>query len=145
MSTAVLPPDRVVARAFGGAVLRDCKKQGPASHDGDGIRYVFVPDDAGPMVRYALDVEKRGPAPQAVKAYLDGSDDDVLRRWTALEVLAKLLDMPSAVALKRLGDDRRLALDAFDCELDGLAIFVQRRDTPDAFVAVGRKILPTNT
>jgi hypothetical protein len=111
----------VVARAFGGLVLRDAARPGPAAHDGAGGRFVLVPADGA---AYAIDVECRGavPAPLAALGL-------TLEAWTEIEVEAKLTATPAHLVLKA-----RLAGEA---AAPGLAL--QRADTATHLIAVGRK------
>lgn len=92
---AVAGGERVVARAFGGVVLMNSARPGPASHDGAGVRFVFVSAPGDPR-RYAIDVERRDtPIPAPVARVLGAGDGDAAgRAWTALEVAAKLTGRP---------------------------------------------------
>src|SRR5690349_8099148 len=88
---------RIMAKAFGGQVVIDEHLPGPASHDGSGLRFVFIAPP-GNRDSFALDVESKG-------AHVPGLLDDVLgaepmRQWTEIEVLAKLTNTPALVVLK---------------------------------------------
>jgi hypothetical protein len=140
MSMAGSPAEQPVAGAFGGAVLCNSARAGTASRDGDNVRYVFVPPGAAVPARYALDVEKRSePVPKALHARFGGEPHAVLRRWTAVETVAKLMDIPSATVMQRLAREKRLDLAAFDIELDGVTMRIERADTSTLFIAIGRR------
>ncbi|PJB67205.1 MAG: hypothetical protein CO094_04745 [Anaerolineae bacterium CG_4_9_14_3_um_filter_57_17] len=122
------PP--VVARAFGGRILCDAHHPGPASHDGAGGRFVFVPAADATGYAYALDVEPRTrPCPAAIaKALGCGNDsDEALRRWTELEVTAKLTETP--VHLLLLAQSRPVENE----------IQMIRCDTDSHWIAVGMR------
>lgn len=120
-----------VARAFGGRVLHDACRPGPASHDGRGARFVFeAPEDDGTC--YALDVEARDAAcPDHLASALGPGG---LERWTEIEVLAKLIDLPAHLVLRAA-----LAGEAW-CRPERLGIEIVRRDTAAHWVAVGRRV-----
>lgn len=113
---------------FGGTILRDDHLPGPASHDGTGRRFVFRPA-AGDGGTYALDVELRAPAPPEALAALLGPD--AMQRWGEIEVMAKLLDIPAHLVLRRVlaGDGPGLI------RAGGLRIL--RADTGDLWRVVG--------
>lgn len=99
---AASPADRIIARAFGGTIVQSATAPGPASHDGRGGRFVFVPAP-GDGAAYALDIEPRQAAmPAEIMGALDAQDTGTaFHRWTALEVEAKLTGVP-VLALLRL-------------------------------------------
>lgn len=127
---AELPAEpRIVARAFGGQVVIDERLPGPASHDGLGLRFVFIAPP-GNGDRFALDVESRS-------ACVPGLLDDALgaepmRRWTEIEVLAKLTNTPALVVLKDLIAGKTPLVHAMQ------QLEISRCDTPDHWMAVGR-------
>ncbi|MBE2276200.1 MAG: hypothetical protein IAE87_07875 [Rhodobacteraceae bacterium] len=128
---AVSPADPV-ARAFGGRVVRSATAPGPASHDGAGGRYVFLPA-AGDTAAYALDVERRAQdLPAAVAAALGRSGDAAAQGWTALEVVAKLTGTP-VLALLRMPYPAE-----FIDRPEQFGIEIERTDTEDLWIAVGR-------
>jgi hypothetical protein len=119
-----------VARAFGGRVLRDGCRDGPASHDGRGVRFVFEAP-RGDNARYAIDVEPRDlacPGPLASALGPAG-----LERWTEIEVLAKLIGLPAHLVLRAV-----LSGSAW-CEPGALGVEVVRKDTAAHWIAVGRR------
>lgn len=91
----------VIARAFGGVIVQSTTAPGPASHDGLGRRFVFVPA-AGDDAAYALDVESRQESMPAEIMGALGLSDEVaaFHRWTALEVEAKLTGVPVLTLLR---------------------------------------------
>ena len=95
MSMAALPAETV---PFGCRILCDSRFPGPASHDGIGRRFVLIPPDASPF-HHALDVEMRAhPAPEALTQALG---PHAMARWGEIEVIAKLLDQPAHLTLRR--------------------------------------------
>lgn len=114
------------ARPFGGVIRCDDRLPGPASHDGTGRRFVFCPADDR---RYALDVERRDlPVPEHLARVLGAR---ALRRWGTVEVIAKLLDTPAHLVLRRVlaGEGPHL--------LRAHGIRLLRADTPDLWRIVG--------
>lgn len=126
MSTAASPAER---GPFGGTILQDAVLSGPASHDGSGRRFVFRPARPDGH-RYALDVERRDlPPPEQLAALLG---EDAMAAWGEIEVMAKLLDIPAHLLLRRVLAGER----------DGLVrshrIEFRRADTPGLWRVVAR-------
>lgn len=119
---------QVLARVFGGTIVQSATAPGPASHDGLGRRFVFIPA-AGDEGVYALDVEHRRAAmPAQVMDALDTADEAMaFRRWTALEVVAKLTDVPILSVLR-------------EARPPAPGIEIMRADTPVYWVAVGKRL-----
>ena len=117
-------------------ILRDPSRPGPASYDPDGIRYKFVPPEGEDPSRYAIDVEHRDtPAPAPLKLYMGLDDDDeVYRRWTVLEVIAKLTGEPSLVLLQRFKWRHDIR-----AEVSG-KIDIRRADTANLWVVAGYRL-----
>ena len=89
----------LVSEAFGGRVMRNVQGPGVASHDGRGTRFVFVPEQNSESMafRYALDIEDRNKQfPRSIAERLGCAEnlDEACRRWTGLEVIAKLTNVP---------------------------------------------------
>lgn len=104
------------ARVFGGKVLQAQAHAGPASHDHAGRRFVFVPV-AGDTAHYALDVERRDVVLDAQTVFMLARiipDISPLQAWTQVEVMAKLLDTPAHLILRRgLPYDPRVEIGIF--------------------------------
>lgn len=84
---------------FGGLILTEEARPGPASHDGAGRRFVFCPPAADAGHLYALDVELRAlPVPPHLGRALG---PQAMRHWGRIEVMAKLLDIPAHLMLRR--------------------------------------------
>ena len=100
-------------------------RPGPSAYDPEGRRHVFVPAP-GDARRYALDIERRGAEVSVDLCRALGASDaeDALRLWVALEVEAKLRDVPAHLLLARGGRDTGIEL--------------RRCDTADFRMAVGR-------
>jgi hypothetical protein len=118
------------AGPFGGTILCDDRLTGPASHDGTGRRFVFCPAP-GDHRAYALDIELRtAPPPEAIAGLLG---PDAMQRWGEIEVMAKLLDIPAHLVLRRVlagkGPDLIRAHQIVFC----------RADTDDLWRVVGRR------
>lgn len=126
MSMAASPAER---RPFGGEILCHPSAPGPASHDGQGRRFLFrAPPGGDPADRYALDVECRGlPPPAALAAALGPR---AMALWGELEVVAKLSGQPVHLVLRAhlAGQDPRAA--------PGLEI--RRADTAGHWIVLGR-------
>lgn len=126
---AASPSDPIVAMAFGGAIMRSAAAPGPASRDGMGVRFVFVPPP-GDTSAYALDIELRqvGGMPAEIMDALGTPDaETAFRRWTELEVEAKLTGVPVLALLRQ----RRPATGH---------IALARADTKDHWIAIGKWI-----
>lgn len=115
----------IIARAFGGIVLKCAITQGPASYDDLGQRFVFVRGASIGDERFALDIERRGHAPISLSKKLNMCGATFFQYWTELEVVAKLRD-ESVLALLR---QKNLPLDG---------ICLTRVDTSDYWIAVGK-------
>ena len=118
------------AGPFGCRILCDATLAGPASHDGTGLRHVLLPP-AGDGRHYALDVERRDlPPPEALARALGPR---ALQRWGEIEVIAKLLDHPAHLVLRRV-----LAGGGPDL-LRAHGLRIRRSDTPALWRVVGRR------
>lgn len=127
---AASPADAPLARIFGGAILRHDRLAGPASHDGEGGRFVFLPP-SGAAHAFAIDVEPRHrPAPPALAAALGR---DAMARWGEIEVMAKLTGLPAHLVLRRVLAGGGAALAA------GYGLEIARADTPGHWVVAGRR------
>lgn len=117
----------VVATAFGGSVVESASLPGPASHDGRGRRFVLVPEPGDPAT-YALDVEPRdGSMPAGVAAALGTCNEaEAFRRWTELEVEAKLDGTPVLLLLKGVAPRSH-------------SVTIVRADTAQHWIAIGRR------
>jgi hypothetical protein len=127
---AALPSEKIVGRAFGGVILRDDHLPGPTSYDVDGMRYVFVPKKGDTVAGYALDVEStRTPSPPEAEDFLmrRGEHRTFFQVWTELEVIAKIVNVPSHVLFKSYDPAIRIAPE----------ICITRSDGPDHWIAVG--------
>lgn len=123
---AASPADAVVARAFGGVIVKSGSAPGPASHDGMGARFVFLAAE-GDTARYAIDVEPvtAEPSPEIVARLQAPSPVEALKKWTELEVRSKLFDIPVLALLCRP-------------ELSTASIKIERFDTCRYWIAIGR-------
>lgn len=132
---AVSPVEAILlAEAFGGRILRDARHPGPASYDGTGTRFVYVPAATTETrsCRYALDVEARAVAcPDSLAAALGCADDPgaALRRWTELEVLAKLTDTPVHLLLRARPDKITTGIEITRCDTKTHWVVVGMRKT----------------
>ena len=102
MSMAGLQAEPDIASwVFGGIVIRCTTTEGFASYDDLGQRFVFCPAPEDKSSTYAIDVERRGiGAPEVLQQELAAVGDEFYRRWTELEVLAKLYDVPVLALVK---------------------------------------------
>lgn len=123
---AALPADL----PFGCRLLRDDALPGPASHDGAGNRFVLIVPE-GSEQRFALDVERRDLAvPEALAQALGG---DAMRRWGEIEVMAKLLDQPAHLMLRRVLSGEGAAL------IRDNSLEIRRCDTAELWLVLGRR------
>jgi hypothetical protein len=120
-----------IARVFGGRVVLDNYCSGPASYDGLGARFVYVPRLNG-RYRYAMDVEPRCLAAPSALAQVLGRQP--LLRWTELEVAAKLRN----ISVHFLIRDLKMGSRCLPVLLSGLEI--ERCDTLSHWIAVGRRL-----
>ena len=127
MSMAGLQAEPDIASwAFGGVVIRCSTTEGCASYDDLGQRFVFCPAPGDKSSTYAIDVERRGiGAPEVLQQQLDAVGDDFYRRWTELEVLAKLYNVP-VLALVKDPPFRE-------------GVLLQRADTEKHWIVVGKR------
>lgn len=117
---------------FGCRILCDSGLSGPASHDGTGLRYVLILPEAHGFT-YALDVERRDLPPPAALA--DALGKNAMQRWGEIEVMAKLLDIPAHLVLRRVLAGGGPALIA-EYKLE-----MARRDSDSLWCVIGRKPL----
>lgn len=114
---------------FGCRLVAGGQGPGPASHDGTGQRHLLIPP-AGDGHLYALDVEARAlPVPEALRAALGPR---AMARWGEIEVMAKLVDLPAHLMLRRVLAGEGPALIAAH------GIEICRCDTPDFWRVIGR-------
>jgi len=124
---AASPSDEVVARAFGGTIVRSATLPGPASYDDLQRRFVFLPV-LGDGAAYALDVERRGaliPA-EIVRELGARSCSEAAHLWTECEIQAKLLSVPVLWLLRRRSTC---------C----VSVMIERADNLGHWIAVGRR------
>ncbi|MEY8120511.1 hypothetical protein AB9F26_20090 [Falsihalocynthiibacter sp. BN13B15] len=130
MSTAASPiKSRTIAQVFGGEIRQDATLSGPASYDGAGRRFVFHTEMS--LEAVAIDVELRSEPASAQLTKALG--EDALARWTEIEVLAKLYDVPAHIVLTQVQSlSPQVFAQKFPAE-------ILRCDTASHFIAVGRK------
>ncbi len=115
-----------------GPVLRG-DGRGAASYDHLGNRYRL---DAGGRDGVALDVERWDSplSPEIVQALRAASVSEALRRWTELEVIAKLTSWPSALLLRQVAHGTELD----ELRPEGLTLY--RADTYELCISVGLRV-----
>jgi len=92
------------AAPCGSGTLLEGRGAGARSYDHRGAVFRWVPPAECPARRWALDVEASDhPAAAAMAARFGLSSDAFLRRWTASEALAKVLDRPILDLVRREG------------------------------------------
>ncbi|WP_435257305.1 hypothetical protein ACSBLW_14450 [Thioclava sp. FR2] len=114
---------------FGCRIVCDTQLSGPASHDGAGNRFVLFPP-AIDGFDYALDVERRdAPLPEFLTALIGPLG---LKAWGEIEVVAKLLNVPAHLVL------RRYLAEGLPAILERESIEIARSDTITHWRVVGR-------
>jgi hypothetical protein len=104
------------------------------SYDHHGVCFSWQPPPGLSLARAAIDVEgKSNPSDRYMRARFGLPSDEFLRRWTATEVLAKVLDQPVLDFVKKRG----LSPEA-DCfwTLHPLGAWLLRIDHPTHWVTV---------
>lgn len=92
------------AEPCGAGTLLEGRGAGARSYDHHGAAFRWVPPAGCAARRWALDVEaKDHPAAAGMAARFGLSSDAFLRRWTASEALAKVLDRPILDLVRREG------------------------------------------